>query len=168
MVNQRLLKTLIVIYIAIAFYGGNYGLNDIVRGDWKASTELVERLSKRRSETNYHEEKAPAYKVNPRTHELEDIGTDIIYSSEAAMGGVLTIFCLKTGKIVFEAKHKIIKRGNRVETEYDDCLTSLMADIFSGFFDASDYFDSRPDVSEPGVFGEQLFNEIISNLPNES
>lgn len=33
----------------------------IAKGDWRAKPELVERLSKRRSQTNYHEQKVPRY-----------------------------------------------------------------------------------------------------------
>lgn len=107
------------------------------------------------------EKEKESYIVNPKTNEGEFV-TDIIYSREVAMGGVLTIFCLKTGKIVFEAKHRIIKSGKMFERKDGDCLTSLFDDL------SGDYFDFRPDVSDPGVFGEQLFNEIISNLPNKT
>ena len=61
MLKHRLLPALLVIYFAIAFYGGNNGFLSTAKGGWQASPELVEKLSSRRSETNYDEQKVPEY-----------------------------------------------------------------------------------------------------------
>ena len=52
---------MLMAFIAITLFGDNNGFYGIVQGGWKASPELVERLSQRRSETNYFEEKVPEY-----------------------------------------------------------------------------------------------------------
>lgn len=61
MIKIRLLTALLIAYTTISFYGGSFGLRGTANGDWQASPELVERLAKGRSETNYYEQKVPAY-----------------------------------------------------------------------------------------------------------
>lgn len=53
--------TLLITCIAIFVYSENSSLNGIAKGGWQASPEVVKRLSSRRAETNYFEEKVPAY-----------------------------------------------------------------------------------------------------------
>ena len=61
MLKKRLLTALFIIYIAIALISGNHSFLSIAKGGWQASPELVEKLSSRRTETNYDEQKVPEY-----------------------------------------------------------------------------------------------------------
>ncbi|UCG49440.1 MAG: hypothetical protein JSU94_06585 [Phycisphaerales bacterium] len=62
MVTRRLLTaSLAVFFVGMCLQSGGFGAESGESGGWKASGELVERLSKRSSETNYDEQKVPAY-----------------------------------------------------------------------------------------------------------
>ena len=61
MIDKRKQSVMLMAFIAITLFGDNNGFYGIVQGGWKASPELVERLSQRRSETNYFEEEVPEY-----------------------------------------------------------------------------------------------------------
>ena len=62
MVTRRLLTaSLAGLLVGMCLQSGGFGAESGESGGWKASVELVERLSKRRSETNYDEQKVPEY-----------------------------------------------------------------------------------------------------------
>jgi len=61
MIRKRLFVVLLVAVFVISIYGDNNCFCGIAKGGWQAKPELVERLSKRRSETNYDEQKVPEY-----------------------------------------------------------------------------------------------------------
>ncbi len=61
MIVKRKWSVILMVLIAIVFFSEKNGFHGIVKGGWKASSELVEKLSQRRSETNYVEENVPEY-----------------------------------------------------------------------------------------------------------
>ncbi|MFC1633789.1 alpha/beta hydrolase family protein [Planctomycetota bacterium] len=64
--QKRFFATLLIAYFPISLFCGNNCFYSIAKGEWEASSELVKKLSERRSETNYYEEKVPAYALpNP-------------------------------------------------------------------------------------------------------
>ena len=66
MIDRRNKSVILMIFLAITFFSERNGFSGIVKGGWKASPELVGRLSQRRSETNYVEDKVPEYTLpNP-------------------------------------------------------------------------------------------------------
>jgi hypothetical protein len=58
--KNRLFLAFLLAFFAISLYGGKGSLG-VAKGGWQASPELVKRLSERRSETNYSEQKVPVY-----------------------------------------------------------------------------------------------------------
>lgn len=61
MVTKRFSSAILITYFSIILCIKSNCFGGIAKGGWQASTELVEKLSKRRSETNYFEEKVPSY-----------------------------------------------------------------------------------------------------------
>ncbi|MBN2316673.1 MAG: hypothetical protein JXM79_22285 [Sedimentisphaerales bacterium] len=61
MIQKRLFVIILMAFCFISLSSEKKGFNGIAKGEWKASPELVERLSKRRSETNYDEQKVTEY-----------------------------------------------------------------------------------------------------------
>ena len=61
MINGRLLITLFILFNAACLRAENFGFGGASNGGWKASPEIVEALTKQRSETNYDEQKVPKY-----------------------------------------------------------------------------------------------------------
>ncbi len=66
MLNSKLLITLLTVFSTISFPAEVFDFNNAANGGWKASPELTEALMKRRSETNYSEQRVPKYTLpNP-------------------------------------------------------------------------------------------------------
>ncbi len=66
MFNNKLLITFLTVFSAIFFSAEVFGFSNTSDGGWKASPELIEALMKRRSETNYSEQRVPKYTLpNP-------------------------------------------------------------------------------------------------------
>jgi len=66
MFNDKLLVTFLTVFITISFPAEVFGFSSTADSGWKASPELIEALMKRRSETNYSEQKVPKYTLpNP-------------------------------------------------------------------------------------------------------
>ena len=61
MSTKRRCAALLIAYLAISLYSESNGFHGTAKGGWQASPELVEKLSERRSETNYFEHKVPTY-----------------------------------------------------------------------------------------------------------
>ncbi len=66
MFNSKLLITLLTVFCIISFPAEVFGFSNTADSGWKASPELIEALMKRRSETNYSEQRVPKYTLpNP-------------------------------------------------------------------------------------------------------
>ena len=66
MFNNKLLITFLTVFSTIFFPAEVFGFSNSADSGWKASPELIEELMKRRSETNYSEQKVPKYTLpNP-------------------------------------------------------------------------------------------------------
>ncbi len=66
MFNSKLLITLLTVFSTISFSAEVFGFSNTADSGWKASPELIEELMKRRSETNYSEQRVPKYTLpNP-------------------------------------------------------------------------------------------------------
>jgi len=61
MTNSRLLIQLLTFLGAVCFGAENVGFSQTASGGWEASPKLVETLTKRRSETDYDEQRVPKY-----------------------------------------------------------------------------------------------------------
>ncbi|MHC4426141.1 MAG: acetylxylan esterase, partial [Planctomycetota bacterium] len=61
MINSRLLIVSLTVFSALSFSAESFGSAGTGDGGWKASPELADALMKRRSETNYYEQKVPKY-----------------------------------------------------------------------------------------------------------
>ncbi|HCO96803.1 MAG TPA: hypothetical protein DIU00_23165, partial [Phycisphaerales bacterium] len=61
MISNKLLIASLAVFLAVSFHAGSLGFSGTGNDGWKASPELVNSLSKRRSETNYDEQKVPKY-----------------------------------------------------------------------------------------------------------
>jgi hypothetical protein len=61
MFKNKLLVTLLTVFSTISFPAEVFGFSSTAENGWKASPELIEELMKRRSETNYSEQKVPKY-----------------------------------------------------------------------------------------------------------
>lgn len=61
MIQKRLFVVMLMAFCVISLPRGKKGFDSIAKGEWRASADLVERLSKRRSETNYDEQNVPDY-----------------------------------------------------------------------------------------------------------
>ena len=61
MISNKLLIISLAVFLAVSFHPGSLGFSGTGNDGWKASPELVDSLSKRRSETNYDEQKVPKY-----------------------------------------------------------------------------------------------------------
>jgi len=55
MISSKILVVSLVIFSVVAFLAGDLCLGDIENDGWKASPELIAKLTRRRSETNYNE-----------------------------------------------------------------------------------------------------------------
>jgi len=66
MFNNKLLITLLTVFSTISFPAEVFGFSNTADSGWKASPKLAEALMKRRSETNYSEQRVPKYTLpNP-------------------------------------------------------------------------------------------------------
>ena len=66
MFNSKLLIMLLTVFSTISFPAEVFGFSNTADSGWKASPELIEALMKRRSETNYSEQRVPKYTLpNP-------------------------------------------------------------------------------------------------------
>ncbi len=66
MFKNKLHITLLAVFSTISFPAEVFDFNNAANGGWKASPELTEALMKRRSETNYSEQRVPKYTLpNP-------------------------------------------------------------------------------------------------------
>jgi len=66
MFSNKLLITFLTVFITISFSAEVFGFSNTADSGWKASPELIEELMKRRSETNYSEQRVPKYTLpNP-------------------------------------------------------------------------------------------------------
>lgn len=63
MTGRKTLSVLVTVLCAICSFAEMPGSRGKLSGGWKASAELVEELSKKRSETNYDEQKVPEYSL---------------------------------------------------------------------------------------------------------
>lgn len=61
MIRDKLIMTSLTACLAVSFLAGSICLSGSENDGWRASPELVESLSKRRSDTNYDEQKVPEY-----------------------------------------------------------------------------------------------------------
>ena len=61
MISNKLLIATLAVFLAVCFHAGCLAFSDTGNNGWKASPGLVDSLSKRRSETNYDEQKVPKY-----------------------------------------------------------------------------------------------------------
>jgi len=61
MISNKLLKTSLTVFLVVSFHAGSFCFSGTGNDGWMASPELVNSLSKRRSETNYDEQKVPKY-----------------------------------------------------------------------------------------------------------
>lgn len=61
MSDSKLLTSSLIVLCAISFGAESCGYASARDGGWKASSELVDSLSKQRTETNYREQKVPKY-----------------------------------------------------------------------------------------------------------
>jgi hypothetical protein len=61
MINGKIFIASFVVFSTVSFLAENFCFGDIGNEGWKASPELVVELTKRRSETNYDEQKVPEY-----------------------------------------------------------------------------------------------------------
>ncbi|MGD8499609.1 MAG: hypothetical protein PVJ86_03125, partial [Phycisphaerales bacterium] len=61
MINSRLFMVSLTVFSALSFGVESSGSSGMGDGGWKASPELVDALMKRRSETNYYEQRVPKY-----------------------------------------------------------------------------------------------------------
>jgi hypothetical protein len=59
--NSRTFKTLLVVLSIVFFLTDDFCFGNMGNNSWKASPELVAKLTQRRSETNYDEQKVPQY-----------------------------------------------------------------------------------------------------------
>jgi len=66
MFNNKLLVTFLTVFCPFFFPAEVFGFSNTADSGWKASPELIEELMKRRSETNYSEQRVPKYTLpNP-------------------------------------------------------------------------------------------------------
>ena len=66
MFNRKSFVMYLIVLAIVSFTISNFAFGDAVNKGWKASPELVKKLTNRRSETNYSEEKVPKYTLpNP-------------------------------------------------------------------------------------------------------
>ena len=66
MFSRKSLVMYLTVFTIVSFSINNYALGKAANKGWKASPDLVERLTKSRSETNYSEQKVPKYTLpNP-------------------------------------------------------------------------------------------------------
>jgi hypothetical protein len=63
MFNRKSLTIYLIVFCIVYFSTSNITFGRGASKSWKANPELVEELSKRRSETNYYERKVPKYKL---------------------------------------------------------------------------------------------------------
>ena len=61
MLNSKIFVVSLVIFSVVSFLAGDLCLGGMDNDGWKASPELVAKLTKSRSETNYDEQKVPEY-----------------------------------------------------------------------------------------------------------
>jgi len=61
MISNKVLIASLAVFLAVSFHAGSFCFSGTENDGWKASPELVNSLSKRRSETNYDEQKVPKY-----------------------------------------------------------------------------------------------------------
>jgi hypothetical protein len=61
MFSNKLIVTFLIVFSTISFPAEVFGFSNNADSGWKASPELVEELMKRRSETNYSEQRVPKY-----------------------------------------------------------------------------------------------------------
>ncbi len=61
MSDSKLLTSSLIVFFAISFGVGSFGSARTSEAGWKASSELVDSLSERRSEANYREQKVTKY-----------------------------------------------------------------------------------------------------------
>jgi hypothetical protein len=59
--NSRTFITLFAVFSTVSFLTEDFCFGEMGNNSWKASPELVAKLTKRRSETNYDEQKVPQY-----------------------------------------------------------------------------------------------------------
>jgi len=71
MFSRKSLVMYLVVLVIVSLATGNFALGRAANKGWKASPELVEKLSKPGSETNYYEEKVPKYTL-PNPLKLSD------------------------------------------------------------------------------------------------
>ncbi|MDT8302033.1 MAG: hypothetical protein RQ760_11160 [Sedimentisphaerales bacterium] len=66
MLSRKSLVMYLVVLVIVSLTTGNFAFGNAANKSWRASPELVEKLSKPGSETNYSEEKVPKYTLpNP-------------------------------------------------------------------------------------------------------
>jgi len=66
MFNRKSFVKYLIVSAIVSFIISDFAVGNSAKEGWKASPELVEQLTKRRSETNYSEEKVPKYALpNP-------------------------------------------------------------------------------------------------------
>jgi len=71
MFSRKSLVMYLVVFTIVSFSINNYAFGNAANKGWKASPDLVEKLTKSRSETNYSEQKVPKYTL-PNPLKLSD------------------------------------------------------------------------------------------------
>jgi hypothetical protein len=71
MFNRKSLVTYLIVFTIITFAIGNFAFGSAANKSWKASPDLVKKLTNQRSETNYSEERVPKYTL-PNPLKLSD------------------------------------------------------------------------------------------------
>ena len=71
MFNRRSVVMYLIVFAIVSLTIDNFSFGNAANRSWKASPELVEKLTKSRSETNYSEEKVPKYTL-PNPFRLSD------------------------------------------------------------------------------------------------
>ncbi|MHC4242676.1 MAG: hypothetical protein ACYSU4_09740, partial [Planctomycetota bacterium] len=71
MFSRKSLVKYLTVFAIVSFSIDNFSFGNAANKSWKASPDLVEELTKRRSETNYSEQRVPKYTL-PNPLKLSD------------------------------------------------------------------------------------------------